>query len=138
MLFFKAFYKQNVAQMTTRNKYRVTYRVFVYFDHYDFAFKLHICELLFSDWINFITTTTTFLLLLLNTVQAYGGEAIFLGDLNIKSVYWGSPIIESRGHFFTELLATLKMVIHNSDDKLIRCKRKSYIDVTYLLHLRHF
>ncbi|KAI4454262.1 endonuclease/exonuclease/phosphatase superfamily [Holotrichia oblita] len=59
-------------------------------------------------------------------------DAILMGDINSKSVQWGSPINDRRGEYWTEWMSRLNLVVHNSGDTptFHRGNSKSFIDVT--------
>lgn len=40
-------------------------------------------------------------------------ESIILGNINTKSVQWGSRKTDKRGEFWTEWMAELNLVVHN-------------------------
>ncbi|CAH2008354.1 unnamed protein product [Acanthoscelides obtectus] len=56
-------------------------------------------------------------------------ECVLLGDINAKSVEWGSPFTDSRGTYFSECLAAANMVVHNTGDNptFVRGSTESYI-----------
>lgn len=70
--------------------------------------------------------------ILMNTVRSQPGEAVIMGDMNIKSPRWGSPVADSRGEYFTEWTDVLDLVIHNKGSKptFIRGPSQSFIDIT--------
>lgn len=59
-------------------------------------------------------------------------ECIIIGDLNVKSSQWGSPVTDARGTYFADWLPALDLVVHNSDHKpnFVRGESGSYVDVT--------
>lgn len=59
-------------------------------------------------------------------------DAIFAGDLNAKSVLWGSPYSDERGRYIEDWAAALDLVIINKGKTptFERGWSKSYIDVT--------
>ena len=73
---------------------------------------------------------------LMHLIRAKGEEAIVMGDLNIKSPRWGSPVSDMRGEYFVEWIDTLDLVVHNTGDKptFVRGRSESYIDVTCSTH----
>lgn len=93
------------------------------------AFSLYCCycspNIAFSDFKIYVDS-------LMNTVKTHPGEAIILGDLNVKSPQWGSPTSDIRGEYFVEWLSTMDLLTHNTGDKptFVRGPSQSYIDVT--------
>ncbi|KAK9729971.1 Endonuclease-reverse transcriptase [Popillia japonica] len=59
-------------------------------------------------------------------------ECIILGDINSKSIQWGSPIPDKREKYWTEWMSTLNLVVHNTgmEPTFVRGLSQSYIDVT--------
>ena len=59
-------------------------------------------------------------------------EEIILGDFNIKSPRWGSPVSDNRGEFFTEWFDALDLVVHNTGNvpTFVMGMSASFIDVT--------
>lgn len=60
------------------------------------------------------------------------GECIVMGDLNVKSPLWGSPVTDKRGEHWTEWMAALDLVVLNVGNKptFIRGRSESHIDIT--------
>lgn len=71
--------------------------------------------------------------ILMNTVRQNSGDAIILGDLNMKSPRWGSPTTDARAEYFIEWMGTLDLLTHNCGNKptFVRGTSTSYIDVTF-------
>nr|CAI5833253.1 unnamed protein product [Callosobruchus analis] len=65
-------------------------------------------------------------------VQSSSRKAIVLGDLNVKSPEWGSPITDVRGAYLMEWISALDLVIHNTGDEptFARGESMSFIDIT--------
>lgn len=61
-----------------------------------------------------------------------GGESIIMGDLNVKSPLWGSPITDLRGRYWAEWLASLDLVVLNTGyaPTFVRGSCESFIDIT--------
>lgn len=59
-------------------------------------------------------------------------QAIVLGDINSKSVQWGSPTNDRRGDYWEEWMSALDLVVHNSGGvpTFVRGDSESFIDVT--------
>nr|CAI5869975.1 unnamed protein product [Callosobruchus analis] len=70
---------------------------------------------------------------LFGEVTQAGGEALVLGDLDAKSIDWGSPTTNKRGRILCERLAVMDMIVIN--DGLVptfsRRGSKSFIDATF-------
>nr|CAI5849890.1 unnamed protein product [Callosobruchus analis] len=69
---------------------------------------------------------------LMDDAKSVGGEYIILGDLNVKSSQWGSPIADKRGLYLSDWIAQSDLVVHNTGNKptFSRGLTQSYIDVT--------
>lgn len=69
---------------------------------------------------------------LMSEVTSGTGEVIIAGDLNTKSVLWGSPVTDSRGNYLMEWISSLDLVVVNRGlaPTFVRGNSKSYIDVT--------
>nr|CAI5835676.1 unnamed protein product [Callosobruchus analis] len=69
---------------------------------------------------------------LMDDAKSVGGEYIILGDLNVKSPQWGSPIADKRGLYLSDWIAQSDLVVHNTGNKptFSRGLTQSYIDVT--------
>nr|CAH7734770.1 unnamed protein product [Callosobruchus chinensis] len=65
-------------------------------------------------------------------VQSSSRKAILLGDLNVKSPEWGSPITDDRGAYLMEWISALDLVVHNTGDEptFVRGESTSFIDIT--------
>ncbi|KAK9731535.1 Endonuclease-reverse transcriptase [Popillia japonica] len=50
----------------------------------------------------------------MGSVRRRKEECIILGDINSKSIQWGSPITDKRGKYWTEWMSTLNLVVHNT------------------------
>nr|CAI5852388.1 unnamed protein product [Callosobruchus analis] len=62
----------------------------------------------------------------------HNSKALIMGDLNSKSVEWGSPYTDRRGIYLTEHIAASNLVTLNHGDTptFMRGEYQSYIDVT--------
>nr|CAI5858226.1 unnamed protein product [Callosobruchus analis] len=62
-----------------------------------------------------------------------GGEALILGDLNAKSVGWGSPTTDKGGRILRKWLAVMDMIVINDGLVPIFSRRgsQSFIGVTF-------
>lgn len=69
---------------------------------------------------------------IMNNCRNLSAEYVLMGDLNAKSIHWGSPITDPRGDYLTDWMASLDMIVNNKGNKptFIRGNTKSYIDVT--------
>lgn len=77
---------------------------------------------IFKDFIDSVMTQ----------LRDHRGEAILAGDLNAKSVLWGSPYSDARGDYISEWAAELNLVICNTGKTptFERGTSSSFIDVT--------
>nr|CAH7745933.1 unnamed protein product [Callosobruchus chinensis] len=69
---------------------------------------------------------------IMEDVQSSSRKAILLGDLNVKSPEWGSPITDDRGAYLMEWISALDLVVHNTGDEptFVRGESTSFIDIT--------
>ncbi|KAK9736986.1 Endonuclease-reverse transcriptase [Popillia japonica] len=59
--------------------------------------------------------------------KSQGAEFIIMGDLNVTSPQWGSPVADPRGEYLTEWLAELDMTVINKGDKPVADPRGEYL-----------
>lgn len=54
-------------------------------------------------------------------------------DINAKSPMWGSPINVAKGDYWSQWIAALNMVVHNTGEKatFVRGNTESFIDATF-------
>lgn len=70
--------------------------------------------------------------LIMQDIRRNGREALLIGDLNVKSPEWGSPVTDQRGRILSEYMSQLNMVAHNQGQlpTFVRGSSASFIDVT--------
>ncbi|XP_072398080.1 uncharacterized protein [Diabrotica undecimpunctata] len=69
---------------------------------------------------------------IMEEVRRLGKRCVVLGDFNIKSAKWGSPITDTRGQMLMKWIGALDLVVLNTDlePTFVRGDSRSYIDVT--------
>jgi Reverse transcriptase (RNA-dependent DNA polymerase). len=69
---------------------------------------------------------------LMTATRDIAGEKLILGDFNVKSPLWGSPVWDVRGKYWCEWVAAMNLIVIN-DGKIptwTRGNSESFIDIT--------
>lgn len=61
-----------------------------------------------------------------------------MGDVNAKSLQWGSPTTDPRGEYLTDYIAMLDMIVQNTEESNLRQKRYKLVYRRNMYHEKKF